>query len=150
MARCLCGTKALPEILLVKWTMNKFSCNSKRYIKYLHENNCNWKGQLENVGHFAQELRTASLLHATSYRKIMMTSSNRNIIRVTGHLCTEFAGYRFPHKGQWRRTLMFSLICARINGWASNREAGDLRGYRAHYDVTVISREVVSSGFRVF
>ena len=22
-----------------------------------------------------------------------------------------------PHKGQWRRALMFSLICARINGW---------------------------------
>ena len=43
-----------------------------------------------------------------------------------------------PHKGQWRRALMFSLICARINGWISNREAGDLRRYRAHYDVTVM------------
>ena len=43
-----------------------------------------------------------------------------------------------PHKGQWRGALMFSLICARINGWANNREAGDLWCYRAHYDVTVI------------
>ena len=42
-----------------------------------------------------------------------------------------------PHKGQWRGALVFSLICARINDWASNREAGDLRRYRALYDVTV-------------
>ena len=32
-----------------------------------------------------------------------------------------------PHKGQWRGALMFSLICAWINGWVNNREAGDLR-----------------------
>ena len=45
------------------------------------------------------------------------------------------------HKGQWlwRGALMFSLICAWINGWVNNREAGDLRRHRAHYDVTVIS-----------
>ena len=42
-----------------------------------------------------------------------------------------------PHKGQWRGALMFSLICVWINGWANTREAGDLRRYRAHYDVTV-------------
>ena len=44
----------------------------------------------------------------------------------------------YPHKGQWRRALMFSLICVWINGWVNNREAGDLRRYRAHYDVIVI------------
>ena len=43
-----------------------------------------------------------------------------------------------PHKGQWRGALMFSLICAWINGWANNREAGDLRRHRSHYDVTVM------------
>ena len=43
-----------------------------------------------------------------------------------------------PHTGQWRGALMFSLICARINGWINNREAGDLRRHRDHYDVTVI------------
>ena len=43
-----------------------------------------------------------------------------------------------PHKGQWRGTLMFSLICAWINDWVNNGEAGDLRRYRAHYDVTVM------------
>ena len=40
-----------------------------------------------------------------------------------------------PHKGQWRRALMFSLICTRINGWVNNGEAGDLRRHRDHYDV---------------
>ena len=43
-----------------------------------------------------------------------------------------------PHKGQWRGALMFSLICVWINGWVNNREAGDLRRYKAHYDVTVM------------
>ena len=33
---------------------------------------------------------------------------------------------------------MFTLICARIIGWVNNREAGDLRRYRAHYDVIVM------------
>ena len=43
-----------------------------------------------------------------------------------------------PHKGQWRGAFMFSLICAWINGWVNNREAGDLRRHRAHYDVSVM------------
>ena len=43
-----------------------------------------------------------------------------------------------PHKGQWRGTLMCSLICAWINAWINNREAGDLRRYDAHYDVTAM------------
>ena len=43
-----------------------------------------------------------------------------------------------PHKGQWCGALMFSLICGCINGWVNNREAGDLRRLRAHYDVTVM------------
>ena len=43
-----------------------------------------------------------------------------------------------PHKGQWRGALVFSLICARINSWVNNREAGDFRRHRSHYDVSVI------------
>ena len=54
---------------------------------------------------------------------IMMTSSNGNIFRATGHLCGEFTGPRC----QWRGALMFSLICVWINDWANNGEAGDLR-----------------------
>ena len=43
-----------------------------------------------------------------------------------------------PLKGQWRGALMFYLIYVWINGWVNNGEAGDLRRYRAHYDVTVM------------
>ena len=44
-----------------------------------------------------------------------------------------------PHKGQWRGALMFSLICVWINDWVNNRDAGDLKRYRAHYDVIVMN-----------
>ena len=43
------------------------------------------------------------------------------------------------HKGQWRGALMFSLICVWMNDWVNNREAGDLRRHRGHYDVTVMT-----------
>ena len=43
-----------------------------------------------------------------------------------------------PHKGQWRRALMFSLICVWMYDWVNNREAGDLRRYRANYDVIIM------------
>ena len=51
-----------------------------------------------------------------------------------------------PHKGQWRGVLMFSLICAWMNGWVNNREAGDLRRHRAHYNATVMSLTSHMSG----
>ena len=35
-----------------------------------------------------------------------------------------------------------SLIFAWINVWAKNREAGDLRRHRAHYDVTVMTYHI--------
>ena len=47
-----------------------------------------------------------------------------------------------PHKGQWRGALMISLIWVWINGWVNNREAGDLRRYRGHYDVIVMKIEM--------
>ena len=44
-----------------------------------------------------------------------------------------------PHKGQWCRALMFSLICTWTSGWVNNRNACDLRRHRIHYDVTVMN-----------
>ena len=49
------------------------------------------------------------------------------------------------HKGQWRGALMFSVICAWINGWVNNREAGDLRRHRTHYDDIVMVTTVKST-----
>ena len=85
-------------------------------------------------------LNSVGVVHLSIFRTTMMTSSNGNIFRVTGHLCGEFTGPgEFPtHKGQRRGALMFSLICAWINGWVNNRGAGDLRHSRAHYDVNVL------------
>ena len=70
---------------------------------------------------------------------LMMASSNGNICRVTGHWCGEFTGPRWTPraKGQWRGALMFPLICFWINDLLNNRDAGDLRRYRANYDVIV-------------
>ena len=44
-----------------------------------------------------------------------------------------------PLRGQWRGAVMFSLICTWINGRVNNGEAGDLRCYRAHYDVRAMT-----------
>ena len=54
--------------------------------------------------------------------------------------------HRWPvnsqHEGQWRGDLMYSLVCAWISRWVNNCEAGDLRRYRAHYDVIVMYMEL--------
>ena len=77
-----------------------------------------------------------------------MTSSNGNIIFprhwpfVRG---IHWSPVNSPHKGQWHRALMFSLICAWINNWGNNSEAGDLRRHCAHYDVIVMN-----NGIRTF
>ena len=70
----------------------------------------------------------------------MKTSSNGNIFRIAGPLCGEFhrSPLNTPHRGQWRGALMFSLICAWINDWVNNREAGDLRRHHTHYYVIVM------------
>ena len=101
---------------------------------------------LKQVAMFAQLMSGAShgeACSAANNRIFMMTSSNGNIISVTGPLWWESTGS--PHKGQWRGALMFSLICAWTNDWGNNRGAGNLRRHCAHYDVTIIQH--VAGGF---
>ena len=43
-----------------------------------------------------------------------------------------------PNKGQWRGALMFSLMCARTNGWAHNQDTGDFRRHGDHFDTIII------------
>ena len=87
---------------------------------------------------FASPMRSR---HLTSEKNLatgfMMTSSNGNIFCFTGPLCGEFTGYRWIPRTK-TGSLMFSLICAWINRWVNNREAGDWRRNRAHCDVIVI------------
>ena len=70
-----------------------------------------------------------------------MTSLSGNIFRVTGPLCGEFTGHRWipltkaSDVGLW----CFLWSAPWINDWVNNREAGDLRHHRAHYDVIVMT-----------
>ena len=43
-----------------------------------------------------------------------------------------------PHEGQWRWSLMFSVICAWINGWLNNKWGWWFETRRANYDVIVM------------
>ena len=67
-------------------------------------------------------------------QSIMMTSSSSALLA----LCAGNSPVNSLHKGQWRGSLMFSLICARTNGWVNHRYAGDLRRHLGHYDVIVM------------
>ena len=44
----------------------------------------------------------------------------------------------FPTQRPVTRSFDVYLDCTRINGWVNNREAGDLRRYRAHYGIIVM------------
>ena len=73
----------------------------------------------------------------------MLSYSHDDVIKHFLHYWTFVRGiHRSPvnslHKGQWRRSLMFSLICAWTNNWANNGDASNLRRHRAHYDVIVM------------
>ena len=57
------------------------------------------------------------------------------IVRVTGPLWGESTGDRWM---SFKKANGAFLWFAWINDWAHNRDAGDLRRLRAHYDVTVI------------
>ena len=71
-----------------------------------------------------------------------MTSSNGNIFRVTGPLCGEFTGPgEFPAQRPVTRSFDVVFDLRWINGWVNNREAGDLRRHRGHYDVNVMIEE---------
>ena len=53
-----------------------------------------------------------------------------------------------PHKGQWHGCDVFFDLHLNIYK-VNNREAGDLRRYPAHYDVTVMCPEVLWTGSKV-
>ena len=76
----------------------------------------------------------------------MMTSSNGNIFCVTGPLCGEFTGHWFIplKKASDAHTALMFFICIWTNGRVNNRDDGDLRHHRAHYDVIVIIIDFLS------
>ena len=97
-------------------------------LKLFKQERDNWILSIRNL------IRRVETLHNST-----MTSSNGNILRVTGPLCGEFAGHRWiPFTKPVMRALMFSLTCAWTNGWVKKGDFGDLRCHCAHYDVTVM------------
>ena len=80
----------------------------------------------------------------------MMTSSNGNFFRFTGPLCGEFTGHGWIPlaKASDAERWYFLWSATEKNDWANNRNAGDLRRHRAHYDVIVMICWLVSSSRR--
>ena len=64
-------------------------------------------------------------------------SSNGNIFRVTGPLCGEFTSRRWIPLTKANDAELWCWLWSApwINGWVNNREAGDLRRHRPHYEV---------------
>ena len=75
----------------------------------------------------------------------MMTSSNGNIFCVTGHLCGEFTGPRWiPRtKASDGGDVFCDLRLNKRLSKQSNREACDLRRYRAHYGVILMGLKFI-------
>ena len=89
------------------------------------EINCYFmENHLQNGGQFFKNRISATQI-ASTFRLTLIRHRFNTKVSVTG-------------EGQWRRALMFSLICTRINGSVNNGEAGVLRHHHAHYDVTVM------------
>ena len=77
----------------------------------------------------------------------IMTSSNGTIFRVTGTLWGEFTAHRWlPLAKASDAELWWFFIWVWTNSWANNRNAGDLRHHRAHYDVIVMVVCLLSTG----
>ena len=66
-----------------------------------------------------------------------MMSSNGNVFHITGPLWGEFTGDRWIPLTKASDTELWWVffICAWTNGWANNRDAGDLRCHNVYYNV---------------
>ena len=93
------------------------------------------------TSHFMEEHSSPTSI----FPVFMMTSSNGNMFRFTGFCAgnSPVTAGNSPHTDQWRGALMLSLICAWINGWVNNQDAGNLRRHRAHYYAPLWCRIVI-------
>ena len=73
-------------------------------------------------------------------RKVKFHSKHKSYLLQLVCEWGEFTGHRWipGTKASDAELLYFALICAWVNGWVNNREAGDLRRHRAHYQATVM------------
>ena len=120
------------------WTFQKLSGCTTRY--------CNFKGTdfplKQWCGKSSYQVASSHELPLANWSLVSISPSHYDIIKWK-HLPRNWPFVRGIHrspvnsplKGQWRGALVFSLICAWINGWVNNRQAGDLRRHGVHYDV---------------
>ena len=73
--------------------------------------------------------------HIDSWRRHQMETFSALLALCAGN---SLVTGEIPAKWPVTRSLDVSVICAWINGWVNDREAGDLRHHRAHYNVTLI------------
>ena len=85
-------------------------------------------------------------------RWFIMTSSNGNIFRVTGPLWGEFSSHRWVpliNTSDAELWCLF-LVCAWTNGWVNNRDPGEFRCHRPHYEVTIMFSVLANCSFRCY
>ena len=97
---------------------------------------------------------TSSHRQFENYQMIFVCSWWRHQMETFSALLAICAGNspvpgEFPAQRPVTRNFHVSLICAWINRWVNNREAGDLIRYCAHYDVIVMfyARPVLIFGY---
>ena len=127
------------------------------YAKHFHSRKCIWKCRLWNGVHWSRSQCVDNHTRTWYMDHLSYFMFHGDVIKwkyfprywpfVRG---IHRSPANSPHKGQWRGALMFSLICTRINGWINNGEAGDLRRYRAHYDVTVMFHFLLESSSAIY
>ena len=155
MACCLVGAKPLTEPMLWYWTIGT---NFSQILSEIHTfsfEKMHLKISSAKWWQFCLSLNVMMhSMHMSMYIQIywiyLFTSENWGQVHDGVIKWKHFPRYwplvrgihlspvNSPHKGQWRGALMFSLICAWINGWVNNLETGDLGRHHAHYDVTVM------------
>ena len=139
MACRLFGAKPLSEPMMLYSQLDRKEHISVKFylkLKSCHSTKCTWKCLLRNSGHFVSASMSwwNGFPQNSWWRHQMETFSALLAICARNSPMTGEILVRRPVT----RSLDFSLICAWINDWVNNREAGDLRRYGAHYDVDVM------------
>ena len=83
-----------------------------------------WLSADVGVSQYDDTILCTSRCQCCPIRLIMMTSSNGNIFRVTGHLCGEFTGDRWIPRTKASDAELWCFLWSWINGWISNRRWG--------------------------
>ena len=129
--------------------LTKVSCTSRPNLAILaqmghklsHRQAQGWPTDAGTHGHSHRQAQATTIPEDPNWPRVKhddVIKINGNMFHVTGHLGGEFTGHRWiPRtKASNAELWCFSLICAWMNDWVNNREAGDLRSHRTHYDVT--------------